>query len=313
MPERRVTLVAEKDTVEEIEAAAVNELKQSLAELHSETRFASTEEYLQYLQAFDADQITKDAVATLKENILHQIKMLTNIMCTKAVYDKTCTPPQINTTAKELSKIPEKMCNQEKFLGYTPPRMHVHMESTEMSMFPLYQWRFVNPNDNDSLILKSNYVFLNRDTCVYNGDKTGCVVSKEDPALKVDVVDIIHVSCITLVSSVYKYILLKKFDARVKQFCYGCQNAIKRRVDHMQQGCLNDLRDRVNMHAIPCHSRISTHRLNEAVDTVKHLFNIQTDVHKEIIQCLKQTDPNQALLCNNVIDQCYEFAILDTM
>ena len=62
MPTRRTSAAPDpKGYQEEVAAATQEEINQSLAEIHPRDKFATHQEYLDYLEELDAEQVRQDA------------------------------------------------------------------------------------------------------------------------------------------------------------------------------------------------------------------------------------------------------------
>ena len=172
------------------------------------------------------------------------------------------------------------------------------------NMIPVYQWKYID-GEKGEVMRTSSMLFFNRDNCVQDGVESGQDMSQRCE-MKVDVQEVLSNTMEVLVHKVYAHLLQQEFKWRVTQQCYGCQNDRDSQREHMSLGCMDDRETLVDLHARPCHLRITKWRLHEAVREVMPVFNMTHIDRNAVRMCLESTSPKQVLKESSIMYHEFE-------
>ena len=168
-------------------------------------------------------------------------------------------------------------------------------------MVPVYSWRMLD--SKGGVKEKSKSSFLIRENCVREGQQ---VPKTPGHTMDVYVEKVISGTKEVLLREVYAHLLKLEYRMRIKQWCNGCIENLEGQLAHMDNGCLSPKQDLIDLHAKPSHLRISNQRLFEAAREVKSIFDVYGVRYKDVIACMKDSDPACTLIAEDGITY-YEF------
>ena len=206
-----------------------------------------------------------------------------------------CSSLSMMLTMEENERVIDLLEGREPTADMTP------FKRRRVDTLTVYRWKYLDEDGNE--LKKSNETFLDKKECLGQGR-----VAREHGVLRWESSEVPIPTVEQLVKTVYAYML----ERRVNQRCYGCIHDKSSPTDHMGGGCQGEKENVVYWHARPCHLRISSTLLWEAVNIMNEYFKIGRVDRCHVVLCLEHCHPKETFLKDDD-DFYYEYYNLDEL